>query len=93
MKITYDCFKRAKTLEARGLDMRRAHEVFFGLHFTLPDERVPYPELRFITIGALDGRMVVLVWTPRGDARRIISMRKANSREQTKYAQYLGRSR
>ncbi|MDX3894952.1 BrnT family toxin [Pusillimonas sp.] len=92
MKITYDCFKRAKTLETRGLDMRRADEVFFRLHFTLPDERV-YPELRFITIGALDGCMVVLVWTPRGDARRIISMRKANSREQTKYAQYLGRSR
>ncbi|WP_425388002.1 hypothetical protein [Azospirillum halopraeferens] len=30
-------------------------------------------------------RMVVLVWTPRGDARRIISMRKANDREQALY--------
>ncbi len=27
-----------------------------------------------------------MVWTPRGEARRIISMRKANERKQTRYA-------
>jgi len=67
-------------------------EVFAGLHFTLQDRRLAYAEPRFITIGALDQRMVVLVWTPRGKARRIISIRKANAREQTKYAQHLDRS-
>jgi uncharacterized DUF497 family protein len=30
--------------------------------------------------------MVVIAWTPRGDARRIISMRRANDREQALYA-------
>jgi uncharacterized DUF497 family protein len=34
--------------------------------------------------------MVVMVWTPRGEARRIISMRKANEREQARHAQRLG---
>lgn len=34
--------------------------------------------------------MVVMVWTPRGEVRRIISMRKANEREQTRYAYWLG---
>ncbi|TKR56267.1 BrnT family toxin [Allopusillimonas ginsengisoli] len=92
MKVTYDLVKRANTLKARGLDMHRASEVFAGLNFTLRDERISYSEPRFITIGVLDERMVVLVWTPRGEARRIISMRKANDREQAKYAQYLGRS-
>ena len=43
-------------------------------------------ELRYITVGKLDGRMVVMVWTPRGEARRIVSMRKANDREQARYA-------
>jgi uncharacterized DUF497 family protein len=38
----------------------------------------------------LIGRMVVMVWTPRGEARRIISMRKANEREQTQYRSRLG---
>ncbi len=33
--------------------------------------------------------MIVLVWTPRGEVRRIISMRKANDREKALYAQYL----
>ncbi len=44
---------------------------------------------RFITVGRLDVRLVVMVWTPRGEVRRIISMRKANDREKTFYACYL----
>jgi uncharacterized DUF497 family protein len=31
-----------------------------------------------------------LVWTPRGEARRISSMRKANDREKAIYASHLG---
>ncbi|WP_425423484.1 BrnT family toxin [Stenoxybacter acetivorans] len=37
-------------------------------------------------MGKLDNRMVVMIWTPRGENRRIISMRKANEREQAQYA-------
>jgi uncharacterized DUF497 family protein len=37
----------------------------------------------------LDDGMIVMVWTPRGEVRRIISMRKANDREKTLYASYL----
>lgn len=92
MRITYDPAKWAKTLGERGLDMRRADEVFAGMHFTLEDDRHPYPESRFITIGVLDDREIVLVWTLRGTARHIISMRKANAREQTRYSQHLGGS-
>jgi uncharacterized DUF497 family protein len=44
-----------------------------------------YGEIRFITIGRLDRRMVVMVWTQRGATRRIISLRKANAREQAFY--------
>ena len=35
--------------------------------------------------GKLDERLLVMVWTPYGEARRIISMRKANEREQPRY--------
>lgn len=86
MKIDFDPAKRALCLNERGLDFARAAEVFAGRHFTAQDERGGYTEPRFITAGLLDGRMVVLVWTPRGAARRIISMRKANEREQARYA-------
>lgn len=47
-------------------------------------------EERFIAVGLLDGRMVVIVWTPRSDARRIISMRYANDREISRYKKNLG---
>ena len=36
-----------------------------------------------------DDRLVVLVWTPRDEVRRIISMRKANDREKTFYDSYV----
>jgi uncharacterized protein len=87
--IEFDAFKRDKTLEERGLDFARAGEVFQGRHFTGQDTREDYAEDRFTTAGLLDGRLVVLVWTPRGEARRIISMRKANDREKALHARYL----
>ena len=61
MRITFDPAKRAKALAERGLDFRRALEVFDGLHMTVVDDRRDYGELRFITAGWLDGRLVVFV--------------------------------
>lgn len=86
MEVEYDPVKRARTLEVRGLDMARAVEVFASLTWTVEDARKDYGETRLMTAGMLDGRMVILLWTPRGDARRIISLRKANAREQATYS-------
>jgi uncharacterized DUF497 family protein len=85
MHIEFDPGKRDKTLAERDLDFVCAGDVFDGHHFTAPDLRQNYGEDRYITVGRLEGRMVVMVWTPRGAARRIISMRKANDREQARY--------
>jgi len=89
VRIEFDATKREKALEERGLDFAQAGEVFDGRHFTGQDSRQDYEEDRFITVGLLDARLVVLVWTPRGETRRIISMRKANDREKTLYDRYL----
>ena len=83
--MEFDAVKRAATLELRGLDMARAREMFDGPTLTVEDDRRDYGEARFITIGFLDDAMVVLVWTPRNDGYRIISMRKANERERKLY--------
>lgn len=85
MKIEFDRTKREATLTHRELDMARADEIFAGNTITIEDDRREYGEKRLITVGLLEGRMIVLVWTPRGAARRIISMRKANAREQKIY--------
>ena len=75
---------KQQTLDERGLDMRRAKEVFAGPHLTRKDDRWDYGEPRYITVGWLDSRLVVFVWTPRGAARRIISMRHCHEREAKK---------
>ncbi len=90
MKISYDPVKREKTLVERGLDFARAGDVFDAHHFTAEDVRLAYGERRFVSIGHLQHRLVVIVWTQRGEERRIISMRKANEREQERFASYLG---
>lgn len=84
MRITCDPAKRLQTLQERGLDMRRADEVFAGLHLTRLDDRFEYGETRYVTAGWLDSKLVVFVWTPRGAARRIISMRRCHEREAKK---------
>ena len=81
MRITFNRTKRDKTLAERGLDFRHAKHVFAGTHLTRTDHRREYGEPRFITAGMLDDRIVIIAWTPRGVARRIISMRRANGRE------------
>jgi len=90
MQIEFDSAKRDKTLAERGLDFARAGEVFAQAAATAQDTRFAYGENRFITFGQLNGRLVVVAWTPRGAVRRIISMRKANDREQARYAQRMG---
>jgi hypothetical protein len=89
MQYEFDGLKRDRTLLERGLDFAHAEQLFAGVHFTSQDLRVDYAEDRFITVGFLQAKLVVLVWTPRGELRRIISMRKANEREKAFYTQYL----
>ena len=73
------------TLAVRGLDFADAATVFDGPVFEFEDDRFTYTEPRYSTIGMLETRMVVVIWTDADDGRRIISMRKANEREQTKF--------
>ena len=88
MRITCNPQKRLQTLRDRGLDLLRAKEVFAGPHFTRPDLRHDYGEQRFISVGWLDARLVVLAWTPRGIARRVISMRHCHEREAKRFRPY-----
>jgi hypothetical protein len=81
VKIDFDPVKRDLALKHRGLDFASAAEVFANRHITAADERRDYGEARFITAGVLSGRVVVIVWTPRGDSCRVISMRYAHAKE------------
>ncbi len=92
MKIQYDLQKRQSTLELRGLDFESINEVFDGFYLVRKDDRKEYGEIRYIMLGALNGKPVVCVWTPRGDAVRVISMRIADEEEREIYRRELERS-
>jgi hypothetical protein len=49
------------------------------------DDRMDYGELRAVSAGYIGGRLHLVVWTARGDTKRIISLRKANAREEKAY--------
>jgi uncharacterized protein len=90
LKITFDPVKRDLTRRRRGLDFARAGEVFEGRTATVVDNRFDYGETRFISAGHLDGRLVVMVWTQRGDARHLISMRYCHAKEEQIWRRRMG---
>ncbi|MGH8750791.1 MAG: BrnT family toxin [Burkholderiales bacterium] len=89
MRITFDPAKRDRTLAERGLDFADAALVFAGVTLEMEDTRKNYGEPRIICYGLLEGRMVVVGYTPRGAGRHVFSMRKANEREQARIAPLL----
>jgi uncharacterized DUF497 family protein len=92
MKITFDPAQRAATLRERGLDFTDAEAVFGGVTATAPDIRFDYGEERMISAGYLRGRMVVIVWTARGNARHVISMRYCHEEEEERWLARMGQS-
>ncbi len=83
MKTTFDPAKREWTIAQRGLDFAVDAER------TMVDDRVDYGEVRRISAGFLDGRMVVIVWTQRGTSRHVISMRYCHGKEEKRWRKIL----
>jgi uncharacterized protein len=85
LKVTFDPAKRLVTLRERGIDFATdAEKVFAGRKVTFASDRFDYGDVRFLTIGWLNERMVVMVWTERGADRHIISMRYCHAKEAEK---------
>lgn len=87
MKLEWDEAKRRATLSERGLDFADVARIDWDTAITIEDVRQEYVEERSVTTGMLDGRLVIVAWCWRGDRMRVISLRKANSREIRKYEQ------
>jgi uncharacterized DUF497 family protein len=91
MTYEWDEVKNRSNFAKHGLDFADAEQVLTGPCVTFVDSRIDYGEVRLMTLGLLAGRVVVIAHAPRGeDTTRIISMRKANRREQEIYQKRLG---
>ncbi len=91
MKVTSHPAKRETTLRERGLDLEAdSAEAFAGPTLTQRDDRFDYGEDRFQTYGVVRGRLVMIVWTPRGEDRHVISMRNCHDKEARKVLPRMG---
>ena len=90
MRFEWDEDKNRVNTHKHGLDFSDAWEVFAGPMLVGLDDREEYGEDRWIGVGTLRSVVVVVVFTERDDDTiRIISMRKATSRERERYEQAL----
>ena len=92
MRYLYDPAKKAVNLKKHGLNFDDAPRIIESdANVTFEDRRFDYGEQRFITLGLLDGEVVVVVTTETDEEIRVISMRKAEPNEQEIYFRNLGR--
>ncbi len=82
MDISYDPIKNYRNIQDRNLSFDKVVDFDFENAFYEVDKRIDYGELRMRAIGLLENRLHVLVFTETVDGIRVISFRKANSREE-----------
>ncbi|AOF82663.1 hypothetical protein BSY238_1924 [Methyloversatilis sp. RAC08] len=62
-----------------------AQQFDWSVALIVEDTRQAYPERRFQALGFIDEHLCMLVFTPREGALHVISLRRANKRERTRY--------
>ena len=90
MRFEWDEAKNQSNIRTHGFDFNEAWKIFeFPMAVALDDSQ-DYGEDRWIGVGMLQGRVVVVVFTePEEETVRIISLRKALSHERNQYEQFL----
>lgn len=87
MHITFDPSKDATNLAKHGVSLALAADLEWDSAVVWPDVRQVYGEPRQCGIGYIGLRLFFVAFVDRGAVRRIISLRKANSREVKRYAE------
>ena len=85
MRFEWDDAKRLVNLRKHGIDFVDAVEVFDGVTLTVEDKRFDYGETRYVTVGLLRDRVVVIAHTEQHEVIRLISVRKATQDEEAHY--------
>ncbi|MBK4739137.1 BrnT family toxin [Noviherbaspirillum pedocola] len=85
MEIEYDSAKDENNVRKHGVSLADAGLIDWSSALIRRDLRRDYEEQRYQAFGMLNGRLYLVVFTPRNGAMRVISMRKANKREERKY--------
>jgi len=86
VRITFDTAKNERNVRLRRPSFEMVESFQFDSALFAVDERKEYPETRYVALGLLGDRVHVLCFVETSDGIRVISFRKANSREVKRYA-------
>jgi uncharacterized protein len=81
----WDPAKEARNIRDRRIDFTTASLIWQGRVYEKIDDRRDYGEVRVFALGKTDGHILAVVFTWRGENRRIISARRAKARERRLY--------
>jgi hypothetical protein len=85
MTFEWDEVKSRKNLDKHGVGFPLARRVFLDTNRLEFESDGEYDERRWIVIGLVAGQVLVVVYTMRTEAYRIISARRAERNEREKY--------
>jgi len=92
MDFEWDESKNRTNIEKHGFSFARAATIFAGPILTAVDDRFEYGERREISIGVMEGFVIItVVHTDRNGRRRIISARRAKTSERIRYEREIQR--
>lgn len=85
MRFEWDEAKRLSNINRHKIDFIGLEKVFAGETITFLDNRFDYGEIRFLTFGLLNQRVVAIAHTETNEGIRVISVRKASKNEENIY--------
>ncbi len=83
----WDKLKQEANLARHGVDFSAVYDFDWTSAIEIEDDRRDYGEIRWLALGFIGSRLHVLVYTMRGQAIRVVSLRRANLRERKDYDQ------
>lgn len=87
MRIEFDPAKDAANRAKHGVSLALAAELDWDAALVWVDDRFEYGELRMIALAPKTATLYYVAFVERGEARRLISLRRANRREVKHYVQ------
>ena len=85
MQFEWDEAKRQANIIKHKIDFAEAVTIFDGFVHTHQDLRADYGEDRYVCTGLLNGIEITVIYTPRNEKKRIISVRRARKKEREDY--------
>jgi uncharacterized protein len=87
VEFEWDEAKRFSNLRKHGVDFRAVERFDWNSVMEGEDARRWYGETRWRSLGLIDDRLYMLIYTRRSECVRVISLRKASTKEKARYAE------